>query len=460
MTGELTAAISTFAASASYDDVPTAVRERAGIHILDSLGLALAGAVSPVAGIVRSWLADQEIAGRGSTIFGTRLRAPPRFAAQANAAAIHAENFDDTSPQADPGRTGGIHASAAVLPTVFAVGEARGCSGADVVMAYLVGVEVASRLNHAMAPRHYADGFHVTGTLGIFGAVAAAARLMDLDSGAAAHALGIAASRAGGVRRNFGTMTEILHPAHAAEDGIAAAELALRGVTAAPDALDGPGGYIAAAGGGADETAIVGRLAAPWVFEDPGVWIKPHPSGALAHPAAACLLDLMNAGEISAADVATIRVRTNRRIVNTLLAGLPRNPTEARFSMGFILAVIAIEGRAGLAEFTEATLHRPDIRAMMARVEHTAFDREAAGFTNVTTFVAVDTTDGRRLEGRVDGARGSTLSPFTTGETTAKFRDCAAHGGHPPEKTAIIPALVGALDKERDLMPLCDAMSR
>ena len=460
MTGEITAAISAFAASASYDDVPATVRERAGIHILDTLGLALAGAVSPVAGIVRGWLADQELTERGSAIFGARLRAPPRFAAHANAAAIHADNYDDTSPQADPGRTGGIHASSAVLPAALAVGEARERSGADVVMAYLVGVEIASRLNHAMAPRHYADGFHVTGTLGIFGAAAAACRLMDLDPAAAAQAFGIAASRAAGVRRNFGTMTEILHPAHAAEDGIAAAELALRGVTAAPDALDGPGGYIAASGGGADPAAIVGRLAAPWVFEDPGVWIKPHPSGALAHPAAACLLDLMNAGGIAAADIATIWVRTNRRIVDTLLAGLPTNPTEARFSMAFILAVVAIEGRAGLAEFTEATLGRADVRAMMARVEHEAFDREAAGFTNVTTFVAVDTRDGRRLEGRADGARGSTLSPFTIGEATEKFRACAAHGGHPPEKTDMIPALVAALDRQESLASLCEAMTR
>ncbi len=460
MTGEITAAISAFTASATYDDVPAAVRQRAGIHILDSLGLALAGAVSPVAGIVRDWLADQEVTGRGSTIFGTRLRAPPRFAAHANAASIHADNYDDTSPQADPGRTGGIHASAVVLPTALAVGETRRCSGADVVMAYLVGVEVASRLNHAMAPRHYADGFHVTGTLGIFGAATAASRLMGLDPGATAHALGIAASRAGGVRRNFGTMTEILHPAHAAEDGIAAAELALRGVTAAPDALDGPGGYIAAAGGGADTTAIVDKLAAPWVFEDPGVWIKPHPSGALAHPAAACLLDLMNTAGISAADIATIRARTNHRIVNTLLAGLPRNPTEARFSMAFILAVIAIEGRAGLAEFTDAVLRRADVRAMMARVEHTAFDREVAGFTNVTSFVSVDTKDGRRLEGRVDGALGSTLAPFTIDDATAKFGACAAHGGHPPEKTAMIPALVAALDRQENLERLCEAMWR
>lgn len=460
MTGEITAAVSGLAATASWPDVPEAVRERVRVHVLDTLGLALAGGVSEAAGIVRRWLADDGLTGRGSTVLGTRLRAPARFAAFANAAAAHADNFDDTTPQIDPDRTGGVHASSAVLPAALAVGEAEGSSGAEVLTAYLVGVETASRLNHAVSPRHYAGGFHVTGTLNTFGAAVAAARLAGLDGDAVTRALGIAASRAAGVRRNFGTMAEILHPAHAAEDGIVAAELARRGVTAAADALDGPAGFLAAAGGGARADRIVGRLAAPWVFEHPGVWIKAHPSGALTHPAAACLLDLMRRHRIAAGAVAAIRVRTNRRIVDTLLRGLPENPTEARFSMPFVLAAAALTGRAGLAEFTERMVRDRKVRAMMDRVEHTAFDRGGDGFTNVTALVTVETADGRIVSGRADHARGSTADPLGFDDACARFAELAAHGGHPRGRAAAVPGLVAALDRQRDLSGLCDAMSR
>ncbi len=458
--GGIASAIAGFAVSARWAETPPEVRARARIHVLDSLGLALAGSVSPVAGIVRGWLEDEGVAGRGSAVFGSRLRAPPRFAAFANAAAIHADNHDDTTPQTDPGRTGGIHASAAVLPVALAAAEASGRSGAETLTAYLVGVEVASRLNHATAPRHYADGFHVTGTLNTFGAAAAAARLAGLDSAGVARALGIAASRAAGVRRNFGTMTEILHPAWAAEDGIAAAELARRGVTAAADALDGPGGFVAAAAGGANPDAIVGRLGAPWVFAHPGVWIKPHPSGALTHPAASCLLDLMEGENLRAEGISAIRVRTNRRIVDTLRAEIPENATEARFSMRFVLAVIAVTGRAGPAEFADAMVRRDDVRAMMARVEHAAFEREEPGFTNVTTFVTVETADGRRYAQRADHARGSAERPFGLAEVRARFDDCARRAGHPADRAAEAAELVGILDRQPGVAGLCTALSR
>ena len=444
-TGEVTRAIAEFAASRPAP--PAHVVERGKIHILDSLGLALAGAASPLSKTLREQLADEGIAGRGATIFGSRLRAPPRFAAAANAAAIHADNFDDTTPQARPDRTGGIHASGAVLPVALSLGEATGAAGTDIVEAYLVGVEVASRLNHAAAPRHYGDGFHATGTLGVFGAAAAAGALMRLEPERLVYAIGIAASRAAGVRRNFGTMAEILHPGNAAESGIAAADLARRGVTAAPDALDGPAGYLAAAGGGCDPDEIAGRLGAPWAFEDPGVWIKPYPCGALTHPGAGLLLELTAAADVAARDIASIRVRTNPRILDTLLGAAPRDAAQARFSMEFVLAVAAVAGRVGPSEFTEATLGRGDVRDMMARVDYAAFDREEDDFTNVTTLIEIETADGRILSGRADHAHGSAKSPFSFEEATEKFNRCAAHGRHPPQKTARIPRLVANLDE-------------
>ena len=458
MTGEVTAAIADFAAAAGFDGIPSRVADRAKIHILDTLGLVLAGSGSAAAKIAQAHILD--IGGVGvCSVLGTGHRAPARFAAFANAAAGHADNFDDTTPQVDPNRTGGIHASAAMLPVAMALGETTAAPGREILAAYLVGVEVSSRLNHAVDTRHYADGFHTTGTLNVFGAACAAARMYGLDRDQIVSAVGIAASRAGGVRRNFGSMAEILHTAHAAEDGLVAADLASRGLTSADDALDGPTGFLAAAAGAYDSAQIVGRLAKPWVFENPGVWIKPHPNGALTHPGAGCLLALLQDNDIRPADIGRIDVRTNERVWKTLQHHDPQDGMQAKFSMEFTLAVIALHRRAGLADFTTDMLHRSDTRDMMRRIFYTAYETADAGFTNVTTFVDVTLADGRTVSGRADHARGSTAAPMDLADVACKFRECAELADVDESRVDRVIGLVSDFDMLEDVKPLVAALS-
>lgn len=458
MTGDITAALVEFTQAASLADAPDTVIDRAKIHILDTLGLALAGAVSDAARIVRDHLSAQGLTQRGAAIVGTGLSAPPRFAAFANATAIHADNFDDTTPQVRADRTGGIHASGAVLPAVLAIGETIDATGGDLIASYLVGVEVASRLNHAVAARHYGDGFHTTGTMNVFGAVCAVAYLRGLSAAETVNAIGIAASQASGVRRNFGTMAEILHPAQAAENAVVAVDLASRGLTAAADALDGPVGYLAAAAGGFDPAEIVGKLGQPWVFEAPGVWIKPHPNGALTHPGAGCLLDLMTKDDIKPERISRISVRTNERVLKTLIHHNPADGMQAKFSMEFTLSIIALDGQAGLAEFTTANLNRADVREMMNKVDYTAYRDGEAGYTNVTTLIDITLEDGSVVSGRADHARGSTKSPMSLEDVAAKFRQCAAYGGHPTEKVVALEESVVDLDRSQELTSILNAL--
>lgn len=462
MTGDITAAIVDFTHEARFSDISENIVDRARIHVLDSLGLALAGSVSDAARIVRDHLVAQGVtttAGNdGAAIFATGLRAAPSFAAYANATAIHADNYDDTTPQVRADRTGGIHASGAVLPTALAIGEKCNAAGNDVLTAYLVGVEVASRLNHAIAARHYGDGFHTTGTMNVFGAVCAAAKLLDLTHAQTTHAVGIAAGRASGIRRNFGSMAEILHPAQAAEAAIVAVDLASRGLTAADDALDGPIGYLAAAAGGFDASEIVGKLGSPWVFEHPGVWIKPHPNGALTHPGAGCLSEILSDNDISPGRIAEIHVRTNERVLKTLIHHNPADGMQAKFSMEFTLAIIALEGRAGLSEFTTENLKRKDVSDMMAKVCYTAYERTEADYTNVTTLIDVMLNDGNRISGRADHARGSTAAPMNFEQVADKFRQCASFAGYPAEKASAIEVQVGQLDRSSELTPLLNAL--
>jgi 2-methylcitrate dehydratase PrpD len=465
---DVTAAIVDFAGSVPTVAVPESVIERAKIHILDSLGLALAGSVSDAARIVRGdivaqgfggqGLAGQGLGGEGSAIIGTALSAPPRFAAFANATAIHADNFDDTTPQVRADRTGGIHASGAVLPVVLALGQSCGASGLDILKAYLAGIEVASRLNHSIAARHYGDGFHTTGTMNVFGAAIAAAVLKGLGGAETVNAIGIAASHASGVRRNFGAMAEVLHPAQAAQAGITAADLAARGLTAAGDALHGPVGYFVAAAGGYDAAEIVGKLGTPWVFEDPGVWIKPHPNGALTHPGAGCLLALLTEHDVASGQIDRISVRTNDRVLKTLIHHDPADGMQAKFSMEFTLAIVALDRRAGLGEFTTATLNRSDVREMMRKVDYIAYEIAGEGYTNVTTLIDVVLQGGQSLSGRADHARGSTKSPMGFDEVAEKFRSCAAYSGHPEDRVANIEMAVREFDGSESIEGLLNAL--
>ena len=458
MTGPVTAAIADFTIAANFDDISMSVVDRAKIHILDTLGVALAGSVSDTARIARAHISDYGGEG-GCTVIGAGRRAPARFAAFANAAAAHADNFDDTTPQIQPDRTGGIHASAAVLPVALALAEQSGASGRDLIAAYLVGVDVASRLNHAIDARHYADGFHTTGTLNVFGAACAAASLLGLDRERSIAAIGIAASRASGVRRNFGSMAEILHSAHAAENGLAAADLASRGLSSAEDALDGPTGYFSAAAGAFDEREIVGRLGNPWVFDHPGVWIKPHPNGALTHPGAGCLLTLLQENNVAPDDIDRIEVRTNERVWKTLQHHAPDSGMQAKFSMEFTLAVIALQRRAGLADFTTDALLRPEIQEMMRRISYTPYETAGDVFTNVTTLIDLHLTGGGHVSGRSDHARGSTKDPMDFEEVADKFRQCAAFGGLDENRARKIVRLVSDFETLDDTRPLTAVLS-
>ncbi|MDE0276942.1 MAG: MmgE/PrpD family protein [Defluviicoccus sp.] len=439
-----------FAGGLTFEDLPEPVLERGRVHVLDCLGLAIAGARTEAARIAGGHVAALGIADGGATVMGTSRRTVPRFAAFLNAAAMHADNFDDTNPQAMAERNGGIHATAPVLAAALAVAEERKASGRDLATALHAGIEIACRINHAIDARHYQGGFHATGTLSTFGAAAAAAMLRGLDRERIGHALAFTASAAGGVRQNFGSMVEILHPGLAAEAGIVAADLAARGLVGAADALGGKVGYFEAAGGGWDPEWL-GRLGDPWAIVDPGMWIKPFPNGALTHPAMTGLLALRREHGFGAGDIASLSVRTNRRVLETLIHHDPQTVGEARFSMQFALALIAVEGRAGLAEFTEATLARPDIRRAMERVRFTAYDEPEPGYTNMTTLLDVRLADGTRLRRRCDWAQGSTQSPMSFDEACGKFRQCTSFAGFPADSAEAL------IDTVRDLESVDDA---
>src|SRR5262249_54132845 len=151
------------------------------------------------------------------------------------------------------------HPTAPALPPTLALAEVRGLSGKDLLLAYNVAVEVECKIAEAIAPRHYDDGFHTTGTVGAIGAGVGAAKILGYNLDQILRTIGIAASEGAGLRENFGTMTKPFHAARAAESGIVAAEYAALGWTATGEVLEAPRGFFHAAGGGFDPNAILGK---------------------------------------------------------------------------------------------------------------------------------------------------------------------------------------------------------
>lgn len=452
-TPAVTEHISRFVLETRYEDIPAAVRALGKTHILDALGLALAGAAAPGSRILQEYIGGMGCTGV-APVFGTGLSTAPRFAALANGAAIHAHDYDDTCPQHLADRNGGLHATGPVVAAALAAAETLGTGGRDLLTAYHLGVEVGCRINHAIDNRHYAGGYHASGTINVFGAAAAVCRLNSADSGILRMALGLAASHASGIRENFGTMTKPYHAGHAAEGGTVAADLAMRGFTAATNALEAPRGFFAAAGGGFDPIQVMDRLGNPWAFEDPGIWIKPHPSGALNHPAMSLLRKYVREDGVTPVQVKRVRLRTNANVVNTLLHSDPKTWLEAKFCLPFNAAAILVRGRAGLAEFTDEVVNAPDIRAMMARIDFAAFDEIMPDYTNTTTFVEIDLDDGRTLTGRVDFPKGSPQDPMSYDEVAEKFKECADFARWPAGKSERVVALVGELDTVADVRDL------
>lgn len=454
----LTAYVAQFIVATKPSRIPANVSHLGKRSILDGLGLALAGNAAESGHIVRTYLKSLGVpTDKGATVIGTSMKVPPRFAAFANGIAIHADDYDDTQLAVAKDRVYGLltHPTAPALPPVLALGERDNRSGLDVLTAYQLAVEVETKLSEAINPRHYDHGFHSTATIGAIAAAAGASRMMGLNLEQTRRALGIGASQAAGLRENFGTMTKPFHPGRSAESGIVAAEFAKMGWTATPVVLEANRGFFKAAGGGYDAAAIEGKLGKPWSFAFPGVSIKPHPSGSLTHPGMGLMLDLIRQHDIKPAQVVKVKVGTNRHMPNALIHHRPKNELQAKFSMEFCMAILLLERKAGLAEFTDQVVNRADVRKMIEKIEFGVHpEAEAAGYEKMTTIIDIELKDGRKISGRADFGKGSPANPMSDEELANKFHECAAWGKLPRANADKIVDLVFNLEKMKSIREL------
>jgi 2-methylcitrate dehydratase PrpD len=453
----LTKYVADFVSKTTFADLPSDVIELGKKSILDSFGLAFSGSVARTGAISRDYVKALGLAKEESTVIGTSMKAPARFAAFLNGVSIHADDYDDTQLAVAKDRVYGLltHPTVTAWAPTLAVGEATGRSGHDVMLAYHVGVEVESKIAEAIAPRHYVEGFHSTGTCGVFGAAAALSKLRGYDAEKIARAFGIAGAQSSGLRENFGTMTKPFQAGHAAEGGVLAADLADRGWTAAENILEAPVGFFRAAGGGFDPNAIDGKLGAPWTFHDPGVSIKPFPSGSLTHPGMTEMLRLIRQYDVKPDQVERLDVGTNSYMPTALIHHQPVNALEGKFSMEFCMASLLLYRKAGLTIFLDDVVQRPEVQAMITRVHFGVnAEAEAAGSNKMTTILALHLKDGRTINGRADFGKGTPANPMTYDEVSEKFLDCADFARWPHAKAIQIVEMVRKLETVPDVRAL------
>ncbi|MDB5804661.1 MAG: hypothetical protein JWN73_1983 [Betaproteobacteria bacterium] len=454
-TPALTAFVAQFAGGMTTARIPEEVQHLGKKAILDALGCALAGSISEPSHALAKYLKTLQCTG-SATVLGSSMKLAPRFAALANGTAIHADDYDDTM-QAETGRFQGIHPTGPTLSALLAVGEARRMRGDELLLAFQVGVEVGCRLFDATHVNHILHGFHATATCGMLGAAVAVAKAYGSDEAAIRTTLGIAASQAGGLTENFGTTVKPFHAGRSAEIGIVAADLQLVGFTASPIILEAKRGFFQALGGGYEAPRLLDKLGTPWAFTDRGIWLKPWPTGSLGHPAMTVMLKLLQERDIKADQVEKILVRTSQNIHHTLLHHRPKTELQAKFSLEFCLAALALERQCGLNQFNDAYVNRPEVQAMIARVDYQTFSPEEATRDKhviVTSYVEITMKDGSSIGRRLDAGKGNKADPMSYAEIEDKFRECATYRKWPKDKTARALELVGRLETLTDINEL------
>jgi 2-methylcitrate dehydratase PrpD len=402
-----------FVAATAWADVATQDHE-AKRSILNFFATALGSSNDPaVTAALRTLLPFSGAA--TSAVIGRPERLDAMSASFLNAISANLLDFDDTHLDTI------IHPAAPVAAPVLALAQARGFSGRAVLLAFILGVEVECRVGNAVSPGHYARGWHITSTCGVFGAAAACAKLLELPADQISNAIGIAASQSAGIVENLPSAAKNVSVGNAARNGLFAALLAAEGYSASPRAIEGPLGWARAMGDEPDLGRLTGGLGKTW--EIAKNTYKPYPAGIVFHAVIdACF---------------KLRAKLNRRIEDAsitvqgsalLLARGDRpvrNERDARVSIHHCAACALLLGAAGVPEFADATVFRPDIVSLRQKVR-AALD---ASLPDGAARVIVRLTSGETFEEIVMEAKGSLADPLSDRDIEAKLRDGARLGG-------------------------------
>jgi 2-methylcitrate dehydratase PrpD len=417
MTNSWTYKLSEFVAGANYKDFSPEVAEMAKRAILDTLGVAFAGARESISATACA-LADEEKCSGEASIIGTSKSSSVLNCAFCSGVIFHALDFDDSYYDYDsPTR---LHPSSPILAACFALAEKLRASGRAFLEAFVVGFEVTGALNKGLGPSHYGRGWHATSTLGIFGATAASSKLLQLTREQIQVAFGTAASLASGTRQNVGTMVKPLHVGHAARNGALAALLASRGSTADKNIFDEEMGFaLFSEKGDWQPSRAFESLGSPWAIVQPGIRVKRYPSCGGTHKALDALCQILRNNRIHADDVEKVTVFVPE-YPKALIHPRPQTGLQGKFSMGYCLAAGIIDGHVRIESFTDSAVLRPQPQALLRKVE--VVERRCASDSSVE--VRIRCRGGSEFSAKTLHSPGSPFNPLTWAELERKFNEC------------------------------------
>ena len=364
-----------------------------------------------------------------ASVLGRTERLDILHAALMNGISSHVLDYDDTHPATI------IHPGGPVLSAILALSEHRPVSGSDFVNALVLGVEVECRIGNAVYPEHYSAGWHITGTAGVFGAAAAAGKLLALGEQQMQWAFGLAATQPVGLQEMFGTMTKSFHPGRAAQNGLASALLASRGYTSSTQSLEAKYGWANVLSTARDFGRITERLGE--TYELSLNTYKPFPCGIVMHPTIDGCIQLRNEQRLTAEAIDAVDLHVHPLVLQLTAKKTPQNGLESKFSIYHAAGIALVEGAGGIAQFSDRAARDAAVVSLRDRVSATVDPT----LHEDQVRIVLKMKDGRRLEKYVEHAVGSIEHPMTDADLESKFTGLA---------TGVLPP-----DRQRRLMDLC-----
>ena len=433
-----TRTLAQFIADTDYDNLPPPVVEAAKTAILDGVANVVAGSVQELADIIGRYVRDAGGSPQSSVV-GWGYKTNPPAAAFANGVFGHCLDYEI---QGFPP----THGTSSCLPAALALAEQRHVPGSRVIAAYVLGWEIQGRLRAASAPAT-APGYHPPGLVGPLGGAAAAAKTVGLDADQTLMALGIAASRTGGLTANTGTMVKSTHPGNAARMGAEAAILAGMGYTASDEVLESPVGYAAAIfGGDFNWDVATGGLGASWRLVDPGFDIKRFPAQVYMQNAIEAALNLREQNGVDPNNIEQVTIRRRGRGHS---GPVPRSGLDGKFSVEYCAAAALLDGHVGIDTFTDARRFSPDMEAMLGRMSV-----EPEGPESGATLATAVLRDGTTVSAECSAFTGSAANPMSRAQLLAKARDCFHRGLSETDTESVLSMLenLESLDDAGQLM--------
>jgi 2-methylcitrate dehydratase PrpD len=405
--------IAEFVTQADYESLPASVVHEAKRDIINVLGVSLYSARDESLGILAAMF-DAEGGNPRASIWGAGRKTTLANAALANGYLAHLEDYDDTHfPTV-------MHPTAPTLPGAFAIGEEAGKSGRDLLTSVALGIEVCCRMCNAVYPWHYDLGWHITGTMGVFGAAVASGKIAGLDTDGLVAAMGIAGTQAAGVREAFGTMTKPMHAGRAAQAGVVATLLARGGFTAATTILEGRRGVAQVMSSDRDLSRATAGLGQDWEIFKNG--LKPYACGVVSHPAidAAVAIKARPGFEPDAVEAIDAYVHP---LVPELMGRMePQTGLEGKFSCAHCIAAGLVDGAAYPAQFADAKVQDVRLTALRRKVKFT-IDHSVA---EDAVRLVLTMKDGSHIEQAVEHATGSPENPLSDQRLAEKFMTLAS----------------------------------